>query len=193
MDAAGELGGLQYCLFQPSVFLEYFAHGGRKEEGCGLMTWPFFIDFKARKAILVGDGRQVVGLSSVRDAGEILNLALGDERVWPREGGMCGGEVTCLELLELGKRVRGGEWSVEFVRGEDVERGVLRTEWVPLVDHPAFEGKDVEKVSREFTAMFLEAARRGSWVVGREWNERFPGYRFRGVEEFLREAWEGVE
>ena len=33
----------------------------------------------------------------------------------------------------------------------------------------------------------------GSMKVSDEWNQRFPDYRFTGVEEFLAAAWMGKE
>jgi hypothetical protein len=39
--------------------------------------------------------------------------------------------------------------------------------------------------------MFFRGILNGGWNVSGEWNERFPEFKFQGLEEFLRKAWEG--
>ena len=172
--------------------MEYFAHGGRRRNA-GLHTWTFFVDFEGRRAIVLDGGDQPIVLTAVGDASAMLDRALSDERVWPAIGGMRGARTSVNELIALGKKIRGGEWSVEYVKSGDVERGVLDTSWVPRMTHPVIAEEEREAFSKSFVNMFLGAMRRGAWETGEEWNERFPEYGFMGVEEYLREAWEGVE
>ena len=171
--------------------MDYFAHGGRKRNP-GLITWPFFIDYEGRRAMVLDGGEQEVVVTAVGDVSHVLELALRDERAWPAVGGMRGAKTSINELVELGKRVRGGEWTVEYVRGEDIERGVLTASWVPEMSHPVIPEEEREVFSREFVIMFFKGVLRGSWATGGEWNERFPGYKFVGLEEYMREAWEGI-
>lgn len=172
--------------------MDYFAHGARKKNP-GLITWPFFIDFEGRRAMVLDGGEQPLVVTAIGDVSRVLERALGDERAWPRVGGMRGARTTIKELLALGREVRGGEWDVEYVKGEDIERDVLTAGWVPEMSHPVIPDEQREAFSREFVIMFFKGVLRGSWETSEEWNERFPEYRFLGLEEYMREAWEGVE
>ncbi|KAF2441577.1 NmrA-like family protein-like protein [Karstenula rhodostoma CBS 690.94] len=189
LKAKGELGRMQYCLFQPSIFMDYFAHP--RPLSPGLITWPFFVDFERRRAMVLDGGEQPIVLTAIADISAVLDLALSDTDVWPAVGGMRGARTSINELLSLGKKLRGGEWSVEHVRGEDIERGVLTASWVPIMSHPVIPQDDREAFSREFVIMFFKGIMRGAWDVSAEWNEKFPGYKFTGLEEYLSRAWDG--
>lgn len=185
----GKLGGLEYCLFQPSVFTDYFAHPYPLSPG--LITWPFFVDFEKRRAIVLDDGEQRFGVTTVADVSAMLERALSDERTWPVVGGMRGDTVSIREMLELGKRVRGGEWLVEYVKSEDVERGELKTSFVPQMAHPVIPLDQREKASVGFVVTFFRAMKMGCWDAGDAFNRLYPDYKFTGVEEYLVKAWEG--
>lgn len=184
-----KLGSLQYCLFQPSVFMDYFAHPYPLSPG--LDTWPFSIDFENRRAIIIGDGTQDMVLTAVSDVSEVLALALDDEAPWPEVGGMTGAKTSPRELLEIGKKVRKGEWEVEYLKYEDVERGVLKSSWVPRFDHPTVEEEQKEAFSRHFLVTFSKAMEGGKWVVDDALNKKYPDFKFVGLEEYLSKAWEG--
>lgn len=188
LRAKNELGNLEYCLFQPSVFMDYFAHPSPLSPN--LITWEFFIDFNKRRAIILDDGNDSFALTSIADISGMLALALDDSRPWPSIGSMEACRTTSKELLALGKKLRGGEWQVEHVRSEDIEKEELTASWVPAFSHPAVPEELQEGFSKEFVVDFLRAIKRGSWRVGTEWNERFPGYKFVGLEEYLGEAWD---
>ncbi|KAH7125664.1 NmrA-like family protein-like protein [Dendryphion nanum] len=178
---------LEYCLFQPSIFLDYFAHPYPPTPP--LFTWPFFIDFSTRHAILLEDGDIPINFTSAHDVSEILRRAIEDPRPWPVVGGIQGCRTTMASILELGKRLRGGEWTVERVTVEDIKRGDLKTEWVPKMDHQAIPVDYQEVYSRKFVITFLQAMIRGAWEVSGEWNERFPEYKFVEPEGLLGGIW----
>ncbi|KAF2809422.1 NmrA-like family protein-like protein, partial [Mytilinidion resinicola] len=181
---------LEYCLFQPSLFMDYFAHP--YSLATHLHTWPLLIDLHRRRAIRLDDGAQPIVLTAIRDVAAVVALALDDPREWPRVGGIRGSATTLNELIALGEEIRGEKFAVEEVSGEDVERGELKTNWVPRMDHPVIPVEErTEQFSRDFVVMFLVGIGRGVWDVGGQWNERLPAYRFKGVEEYLREAWDG--
>lgn len=131
-------------------------------------------------------------LTAISDISSILALALDDDRPWPVVGGMQGVLTTPAELLELGKKLRPGKWNVEYLDTTDVvDRGELKSTWVPRFDHPAVAEAQREAFSRHFVVTFARAMEGGKWVVGREWNERYSEYNFMGLEEYLGRAWEG--
>ncbi|XP_014560864.1 hypothetical protein COCVIDRAFT_88297 [Bipolaris victoriae FI3] len=190
LDAKGELKGMQYCLFQPSIFMDYFAHPYPLEPD--LITWPFFIDFENRRAMLLDEGDQPIVLTAMQDDAVILAKALKDtERPWPKLGGIRGCQTTINELIALGKKLRGGEWSIERVSGADIKEGKLKTSWIPQFSHPTMPEDQQDVFSKAFVVMFMQAILNGSWNVSAEWNERFPDHKFIGLEEYLTKAWEG--
>jgi hypothetical protein len=189
LKAKDQLGGLEYCLFQPSVFMDYFAHPYPLTPG--LFTWTFFVDLKNRRAMILDDGETPIVITAVSDISEVLSLALDDPRPWPVIGGIQGAKTTSNEILALGKKIRGGDWSVEYVKSEDVQRGELKTSWVPVFDHPIIPVESREEFSKTFITEFFTAMKRGAWGVSDEFNKRFPEYKFTGVEEYLSKAWEG--
>ncbi|KAF2642291.1 NAD(P)-binding protein [Massarina eburnea CBS 473.64] len=180
---------LEYCLFQPSIFMDYFAHPSPLSPN--LITWPFFIDFENRRAMVLDKGDQPIAVTAIADISNMLALALEDERPWPNVGGMRGARTCINEILALGKKLRGGEWQVEYVKGEDIENDVLNTSWVPQMSHPVIPDDNREKFSKDFVIMFFKGILRGCWNVSDEWNQQFPEYKFVGLEEYLTKAWEG--
>jgi hypothetical protein len=106
---------------------------------------------------------------------------------------MRGTRTSINELLALGKRLRPGEWTVEYVKGEDIERGELKTTWVPQMAHPVIPSESRAKYSVEFTITFLQGILRGSWDVNDEFNRRYPDFKFQTAEEYLTKAWKGKE
>ncbi|KAL1612326.1 hypothetical protein SLS60_000552 [Paraconiothyrium brasiliense] len=189
LKAKGELGQMEYCLFQPSIFMDYFAHPNPLSPN--LITWPFFIDFEKRRAMILDDGNQPIVVTAIADISDVLNLALKSPEPWPTIGGMQGARTTINELLALGKKLRGGEWKVEHVKGEDIENDVLTASWVPQMSHPVIPNESRDAFSKEFVIMFFKGILRGAWNVSDEWNKRLPKYKFTKLEEYLGKAWDG--
>lgn len=185
----GELGDMEYCLFQPSIFLDYFAHPYPLSPE--LITWPFFVDFENRRAMVLDNGNQPIVLTAISDDSGILARALEDPEPWPAVGGIQGCRTTINELIAVGKKVRGGEWSIEQVHSEDIKKGELKTSWVPQLSHPVIPIADRAQFSKDFAIMFFQAILNGSWDVSDEFNRRYPDYKFQGLEEYLSKAWEG--
>ncbi|KAL5120592.1 hypothetical protein ACEQ8H_001611 [Pleosporales sp. CAS-2024a] len=184
-----KMGNLQYCLFQPSVFIDYFAHPYPLSPN--LITWPFFIDLEKRRAMVLDDGTLPIVLTAISDVSEVLALALDDARPWPRVGGMQGVKTSINEIVAVGKKIRGSEWTVEYVKSEDMDKGQLKTSWVPQFSHPAIPADQHPAFSTMFVVCFFVAMKRGAWNVSREFNDMFPEFQFLGLEEYLAKAWKG--
>jgi hypothetical protein len=82
----------------------------------------------------------------------------------------------------------------------DVEKGDLKTGWIPSFTQQSIEAlarssapgtHPREVVARTLLAESLLATKRGAWVVSNEWNRRLPEVKLIGIEEFLKEKWEG--
>ncbi|OCL11821.1 NmrA-like family protein-like protein [Glonium stellatum] len=180
---------LEYCLFQPSFFLDYFAH----PYSCAktLITWPFFIDYENRRAMILEDGLQPIALTCIEDVAAVVAEALDYEGEWPAVGGMRGTSTTLRELITLGEELRGGPFEIERVSAADIEAGQLKTSWVPPMTHPVIPVEEREVFSKEFVIMLMLGILRGAWDVSDEWNKLLPQYEFTSAEEYLRKAWEG--
>ena len=94
----------------------------------------------------------------------------------------------------------GKAFEVTRLSEADVERGELKTEWIPsftslsceeLARRAGMERAPREELARKLLVGALLATRRGAWAVSDEWNRLLPGLKMTGVEEFLREYWEG--
>ena len=77
------------------------------------------------------------------------------------------------------------------MQAEDLKAGVVKTMWLPRVDHPAIPVEQVETLAAGLVAGMLLGISVGALSVSDEWNNLLPDYRFTGAEEFLREAWRG--
>jgi hypothetical protein len=82
----------------------------------------------------------------------------------------------------------------------DVEKGDLKTEWIPSFTQQSIEvlaqgsapgTHPREAIARVLLAGSLLATKRGAWVVSDEWNRRLPELKLTGIDEFLREQWNG--
>jgi hypothetical protein len=189
LKANGELGQLQYCLVQPSVFLDYFAHPYPLSPG--FISWPLFMDLENRRAMILDDGTYPFVVTAVSDVSEMLAGALDDPNPWPVVGGVQGVRTNINELFAIAQKIRGGEWKVDQVSSEDVEKGELKTSWVPQLEHPAIPVDLREKFSVGFVLEFFRAMKSGSWDVGREWNERLTSFEPMSLETYLTKAWKG--
>jgi hypothetical protein len=183
LEKKGELGGMQYCLFQPSIFMDYFAHPNPLEKD--LITWPFFADLENRRAMMLDQGDQPIVLTAVQDDSQMLSRALDDERPWPKIGGFRGARTSIKE------KVRGGDWTIDYVKGEDVKAGKLETSWIPPISHPTIPEDMRETYSKQFVIQFFVGILNGSWDVSDEWNQRLPDFKTMGLEEYLTKAWAG--
>ncbi|KAK0641798.1 hypothetical protein B0T16DRAFT_431477 [Cercophora newfieldiana] len=183
---------LEYCLFQPGLFMNYLAApnptGARYIRQ--LQTW---FDLGNRRAIVIEGEEDTARISwtTVQDLAGVVARAVEYEGVWPTVGGMCGGELTARELIELGERIRGGKFEVTRLKRGDVERGEIRSDWVPILEHPSIPEEMREVFSRAYVQHALLEGMHGGFSVGDEWNRIFPDYKFTSPEEFLKAAWDG--
>jgi len=148
------------------------------------------IDIQNRRAILLSDSPDdTMVWTSLHDLASIVTQAIGYEGEWPVNGGITGNRISTAELITLAEKIRGGKFNIEKVRAEDLKKGVVTSSWVPMVRHPSVPREEVEGMSRMFLEGFLVGVAAGAYRVGDEWNRLLGGYKFLGVEEFLRGVW----
>lgn len=101
----GRLQKLEYCLFQPGFFTNYFGFPYASTKHFNMSAT--YIDFQQRRAIMLGDGNYEISLTTVQDMAEVVAEALDHPGEWPTEGQFCGSRITMAELIRLGEGLRG--------------------------------------------------------------------------------------
>ncbi|KAK6332987.1 hypothetical protein TWF718_010813 [Orbilia javanica] len=179
---------LEYSLFQPGLFTNYFAapHQTAKH----VFAFPLQIDFENRRAIIIEGGEDApINLVTVEDFANIVALAIGYEGAWPLVGGIKGDEVTVGQLIAIGEKIRGGPFAVEKLKVEDLKAGVVKSTWIPKVSHPSLSADEIESLSQGFTSGILLALSDGAYRVNDAWNRILPDYKITQAEEFLAGVW----
>ncbi|RMZ76209.1 hypothetical protein DV738_g5038, partial [Chaetothyriales sp. CBS 135597] len=182
---------LEYTLFQPGLFLNYFTGSYPSSNHLHVIQTP--VDFEGRRAILVegsGDDASLT-LTTVQDLAHVVARAIDYEGEWPVVGGIKGAQVSLRELVTLGEKIRGGPFPVEYAKVADLEQGKWSTSWTPKIVHSSLPPDQADAVSAVISAGILLAISAGSWTVSDEWNRLLPDYSFTQPEEFLTKAWAG--
>ncbi|KAL1794104.1 hypothetical protein ACET3X_007525 [Alternaria dauci] len=106
IQAAIEAGQIEYCLFQPGFFTEYFAAPHRTAKH--FHTFKMFADFEYRRAIILeGSEDAPLTLTTVEDMAKVVALALEYTGKWPTVGGFQGTQTTLSAFLSLAESIRG--------------------------------------------------------------------------------------
>ncbi|KAI1076593.1 hypothetical protein F5B20DRAFT_584016 [Whalleya microplaca] len=181
---------LEYCRFQPGQFLNYLAHPHTISKH--ISTLPLQFDFENMHAIAVeGSMDDEITYTAVEDIANVVTRAVEYKGEWPVVGGICGNRITIAELFQLGERIRGKPFTVDWLKMEDLEAGVITTDRYTRVKLPFISEDQVEAFSKMANIGILIAIHRGVWTVTDEWNQLLPDYEFIKVEELLTELWVG--
>ncbi|KAM0328167.1 hypothetical protein ACHAQA_005574 [Verticillium albo-atrum] len=180
---------LEYTLFQPGFFLNYFTYPHRSAKHIQPVEFP--VSFEKRRALIQeGSENAPITLTSIDDIVYVVTSAIDYEGVWPVVGGIRGSEVTLGQLIALGEKVR-GPFNVERLQVEDLKAGVNTSDWRIKTEHPAIDPAQAEAFGTMFVTSLLQALPAGSLRVTDEWNQLLPGHEFTQPEEFLTEFWKG--
>lgn len=96
---------LEYSLFQPGLFLNYFSYPHKSAEY--FHNTEVKIDFQNCRAIVLDESDNQVTLTTVQDLGRVVAAAIDFEGEWPETGGIRGGQIKLSELIKLGEKLRG--------------------------------------------------------------------------------------
>ncbi|KAH6670567.1 hypothetical protein B0J14DRAFT_516140 [Halenospora varia] len=187
---------LEYTLFHPGLFLDYLASPHKTAKY--VTPLDTFIDFQNRRAIVVeGYEDAIMTFTTVHDiAGVVAGAVELDDGEWLEIGGIQGNRVTITQLLEIGERVRGRPFTVDKVKLEDLEAGILNTSWTLGKRHPSFTEEQAEQLKGMLKTVLigtLLSCAKGAWDVGDGLSRLLPGYEFTKIEAFLAEVWVGKE
>ncbi|KAM0390708.1 hypothetical protein ACHAPZ_011589 [Fusarium culmorum] len=177
---------IEYCLFQPGFFTDYFGHPHAITKHFG--TFYMFADFQNRRAIISEDGDAPITLTTVRDMSRLVAQALEYNGVWPTVGGMQGTVTTVSGLIALGEKLR-GPFKIEKISNEALETRNITTSWYPVVEHHGVPKEMREQVSKGVLVEYVAGLKRGVWTVSNEWNKLLPDFEFTSAEGYLKGIW----
>ncbi|CRG91333.1 hypothetical protein PISL3812_08381 [Talaromyces islandicus] len=180
---------LEYSLFQPGLFVNYFTYPYNSATHIHPMELPF--DFNNRRAILLDGGDDnALTLTTVQDLAIVVARAIDFQGEWPIIGGIKGTTTSIKKLIALGEKIRGGtSFATEKVKAQDLESGTWTTSWQPQLDHPSIPAEQADIFSRIILAGVLLALSADAYTVSDEWNKLLPDYKFTQAEDFLTQAW----
>jgi hypothetical protein len=96
---------IEYCLFRPSIFLNYVA--GRRKTAKHLVPIDWFVDIDNCRAIIPGSSQHRVSLITVQDVANIVAKAVDYEGEWPIVGGINGNTVSLADQIAIGENIKG--------------------------------------------------------------------------------------
>ncbi|KAI9694550.1 MAG: hypothetical protein M1822_000166 [Bathelium mastoideum] len=202
---------LEYTLFQPGLFLDYLAFPNKTAKYVDPLQSVF--DFKNRRAMVV-EGREdaIMTLTTVADLAAVVARAVEYDGRWPTTGGIGGNRLTFSQIFDIATRVRGtndlsaecseeinpcshsstgSSFTVEKLRVDDLEAGVLKTSWGLEAVHHAVSDDQASALLKDVAIGILLSSLKGAWDISDELNQLFPDYEFTRAESFLAKAWEG--
>jgi hypothetical protein len=97
---------IEYTLFQPGLFLNYFTHPHKSAEHVHSFETQF--DIENRRAIVPDRcDDTLITLTTVQDLANVVARAVEYEDTWPVVGGAKGCDVSITELIRLAEEIRG--------------------------------------------------------------------------------------
>ncbi|KAJ4014180.1 hypothetical protein NW766_006432 [Fusarium irregulare] len=179
---------LEYCRFQPGSFMDYLCHPHKTSKYLTTTTANF--DFENKTALVVeGTLDDEIVYTSAEDVANTVTLAVDYEGEWPTIGGITGDKVTIRQLLDIGEKLRGAPFTIEWLRLDDLLAGELKTDKYPRLSLPSVPKDQIEAFSKMVIAGLLIGYHRGVLTVSNEWNMCLPEYRFTKAEELLGRVW----
>ncbi|CRG87173.1 hypothetical protein PISL3812_04190 [Talaromyces islandicus] len=180
---------LEYCLFQPGMFIDYLVHPYNSAKHFRSFETQF--DFYNRRAIVRDEGMEdVVTFTTVKDFANVVVKAIEYQGEWPTIGGIRGTDISVGGLIALGEKVRDAPFNVETISTQDLKAEKIQTSWQPKVDHPSIPPEQAEALSGKLLSGVLLAISDGAFQVSDEWNRLLPDHQFTGAEEFLSQFWQ---
>lgn len=71
---------------------------------------------------------------------------------------------------------------------EDLKAGVVKSTWLPKVEHPAIPVKQLDLSAAIVSGVTLGMSA-GAFYVSDEWNRLLPDYEMTRAEDFLGDVW----
>ncbi|KAK2053869.1 NAD(P)-binding protein [Colletotrichum caudatum] len=162
---------IEYTLFQPGAFMNFLAYPHQTAKHYRIDN-PAFLNFsECCGCILEGSETLKVTLTTIEDIAEVTARAVKFEGEWPVVGGK--------------------PFEVDRLKLEDLEAGVIKTNFVTPVNLPGMSPEEVANFTKVVTIGATVSLAKGTWAVSDEWNQLLPDFKPTGVEEYVRSVWEG--
>lgn len=90
--------------------------------------------------------------------------------------------------------ISGLPFTIDRVKLEDLEAGILLTPWKLGKRHPSFNEDQADQLACMLKTVLigmLISSAKGAWDVSDAFNQLLPGYKFTHIEEFLVKVWNG--
>lgn len=94
---------LEYSLFQPGLFLDYFAPPGPNTPK---PNQELFIDFQQSRAITIKGKEMLFTVTNIEDLANVVVRAVDYPGLWPVTGGVQGATLSGSQLLKLGTKIK---------------------------------------------------------------------------------------
>ncbi|CAN9430006.1 unnamed protein product [Alternaria alternata] len=190
LEAINKEQDIEYCLFQPGFFTEYFAVPNATASH--LQSFKMFADFEYRRAIILeGSEDSPLTLTTVGDVAKVVALALDYRGRWPTTRGIRGTQTTISGFLSVAERIR-GPFQIERLVPDDVNKGELKASWYPFIEHKALPDEYRELFSKNVTREYVKSLAAGGWSISDEWNRLLPDYKFISAEKYLSDVWKAT-
>ncbi|KIW12377.1 hypothetical protein PV08_09654 [Exophiala spinifera] len=181
---------LEYILFQPGLFLDYLAFPYKTSKHIDPLRSVF--DIQSCRALMVeGHGDAVMTLTSAKDVAALVARAVDYQGQWPEVGGISGNRMSVAQIIATGEEIRGRPFTIEKVKSEDLEAGVLKTSWSLAKRHQSISEEQANGMATTVSIGILLSCSKGAWDVSNELNQLFPDHHFDDMQSFLTRVWDG--
>lgn len=178
---------LEYCLFQPGLFLNYIVYPYRTAKYLYISCVGF--DLETGNAVMTEDGAQDHVWTTIQDTTRVVARAIDYEGTWPEYGGIAGTRIKHRDLIPLLEKYAGKSLKVHTLKKADLEKGEWNVSWIPPFDHPNMPAEyKTPEIFRTIQSSFELAASEGAANVSDTWNRLLPNYKFTNLETFLAES-----
>ncbi|KAE9567258.1 hypothetical protein CGMCC3_g16563 [Colletotrichum fructicola] len=179
---------LEFCLFQPGLFMNYLSFPHPSTVRHALYNSMF--DVENRRALVPEKGDYRLTMTTIQDLGRVVDAALAYESAWPEVGGISGSSIACSEIIRVAESIR-GKFEIITIPQSTLEAGKLGVAWDAQLEQPSHLkiDQDWESFTHSFIAEIIRGACDGAWLVSDDWNQLLPHLELTTVEEFLTDIW----
>ncbi|KAK2042895.1 NAD(P)-binding protein [Colletotrichum somersetense] len=162
---------IEYTLFQPGAFMNFLAYPHQTAEHYQIDNPAFFNFSKCCGFILEGSETSKITLTTIEDIAEVTARAVEFEGEWPIVGGK--------------------PFEVDRLKLEDLEAGVIKTNFVTPINLPGMSPEALANFTKVITIGATVSLAKGTWAVSDEWNQLLPDFKPTGVEQYVKSVWGG--
>ncbi|KAK1585868.1 uncharacterized protein LY79DRAFT_557468 [Colletotrichum navitas] len=180
---------IEYTLFQPGAFMNFLAYPHQTAKHYRV-DYPALFDFsRGCGYILEGSETSKITLTTIEDIAEVTARAVEFDGEWPIVGGITGQTITIGEILQLGEKIRDKPFEVDRLKLEDLEAGIIRTNFVTPLDLPGMLPEELANFTKMVVIGATVSMTKGAWAVSDEWNQLLPDFKPIGIEEYVKSVW----